>query len=72
VTPEEATAQIAAVQANDAALLPLLGPAALEGWQTTLEVLEGLVNLAKRQGYPDELARQMVATQWMLGIRQQG
>lgn len=48
------------------------GPQALEVWRVVLEVLGGMVAAAVAAGWPEDLARRMVAAQYVGNIDQGG
>jgi len=47
------------------------GPQAQEVWSVALEVLGGMVAQAVKAGWPDDLARRMVAEQYLAGLAAQ-
>jgi len=61
-TPEQ---QADAVRAYVLAQAPI----AQDMWRLTLEQLDGFVAEAVRRGWPDFLARQMVASQFLANLR---
>lgn len=56
---------------NIAAMLKV-GPAAIETWSCCLEILEGLVRATIRAGWPEHLAREMVAAEYVARARKLG
>ncbi len=52
-------------QAQSQAGMAIAGPAVLDGWRMILEMLEGMVAMAQQFGYPEQLAREMVARQFI-------
>lgn len=57
---------------DDVAAILAAGPAAIETWQCVLEVLDGLVAKTIEHGWPEPIARQMVATQFLANIHRGG
>jgi hypothetical protein len=69
MTEEEFAAQVARTQAETAAALGTVGPAALDGWRMILETLEGMVAMTVQTGYPAYQARAMVAAQFVVNCK---
>lgn len=59
MTPEEALA--AAQHEQNVQAVAAFGPVALDGWRLTLEILAGQVAVAVEHGWPEDLARRLVA-----------
>lgn len=69
MTPEQAYAEAQRDHAQGVRALQAAGPVMLDSWRMVIESLNGLVKVAVDLGWPEQMARQLVISQYEANLR---